>query len=278
VGSTAAIGSAHRNVGVLLLIIPKELAPNGRGECWINTGLGAEGIITDATAGTICRDSIIPYLKKKQYADAVNAGISGIEARLRGDVGLTTAVVEREAPRDSRRPFPWGILLASLGGLSAAIAAVVALLRRRRNKPRMCARCGRSMRKLDESADDAKLDVGQVVEEKIGSVDYDVWVCDCGEAQVVPHAKWFSSYSTCRECHRKTARHETISIRPATTVSSGLAQKRYDCKACRATWVEDVVLPIIVVTSSSSGGGGGSGGSSFGGSGATSGGGGGSSY
>src|SRR3954465_7106583 len=67
VGSMANIGSAHRNVGVLLLIVPKELAPNHRGECWINTGTGAEGILTDATVGTICRDSIIPHLRNRDY-------------------------------------------------------------------------------------------------------------------------------------------------------------------------------------------------------------------
>ena len=288
VGSTAAIGSAHRDVGVLLLIVPKELAPNGRGECWINTGLGAEGIITDASAGTLCRDSIIPYLRKKDYAGAVNAGIGGIEAKLRGDVGLTAPVVESEKAAekaaDSRRPFPKGIALSIVGGIVAAFASAVAVLQRRRNRPRVCPRCGKMMRKLDERADDAKLDAVQVVEETVGSVDYDVWVCECGESTVVPHVKWFSRYSVCRVCQRKTALSETVTIRSATTISSGLAEKRFACKPCGATWTEDIVLPIIVVASSSSGdgggdgGGGGGGGSSFGGSGATSGGGGGSSY
>ena len=281
VGSTAAIGSAHRNVGVLLLIVPKELAPNRRGECWINTGLGAEGVITDATAGTICRDSIIPYLKKKEYAAAVNAGIGGIEAKLRGDVALSAPVVEsaKQAP-DSRHPSRWPILLSVLGGVGAFAAGLGTLLWRR-NRPRICPRCGKTMRKLDENADDAKLDRGQVVEEEIGSVNYDVWVCSCGESTVVPHTSWFSRYSTCRECHRKTAESKSVTLRPATTISTGLAENRFTCKACGATWNEQVVLPIIVAASSSSGGGGGGGGgggSSFGGSGATSGGGGGGSY
>ncbi len=288
VGSSAAIGDAHRDIGVLLLIVPKELAPNGRGECWINTGLGVEGIITDATAGTICRDSIIPYLRKKDYAGAVNAGIGGIEVRLRGDVGLTSAapVEQRPVTSHSPRSFPWGIVLTSLGGLAGAIAVALRTLQRRRNRPRVCRRCGRTMRKLDEASDDAKLDRGQLVEEKIGSVDYDVWVCDCGESLVVPFAKWFSKYSICKECQRKAVQHETVTIQHATTLSTGLAQTRYTCKACGATWTEDVILPRIVPVSSSSrggggssgGGGGGGGGSSFGGSGATSGGGGGGSY
>ncbi len=285
VGSSAAIGSARRNVGVLLLIVPKELAPNGRGECWINTGLGAEGIITDATAGTICRDSIIPYLRKKEYAGAVNAGVGGIEAKLRGDVALSAPVVEREKivegekVADSRRSLPLLVWLSILGGIGGVTAAVAGFLRQRRNRPRVCPRCGKTMRRLDERSDDAKLDAGQVVEESIGSVDYDVWVCECGETTVVPHTAWFSSYSECRQCHRKAAHSETVTILPATTISSGLAENQFSCKACGATWSQQIVLPMIVaVSTSSGGGGGGGGGNSFGGSGATSGGGGGSSY
>jgi uncharacterized protein len=277
VGSSAAIGSAHRDVGVLLLIVPKELAPNHRGECWINTGLGAEGIITDATAGAICRDSVIPYLRNKDYSGAVNAGIGGIEARLQGDAGLTAEVVAAPAVVDTRRPFPWGIAL-SIGGVVGAIAAAFGIQRRRRYRPRVCARCGRTMRMLDEGSDDAKLEAGQVVEEDVGSVDYDVWVCDCGESMVVPHTSWLSGYSVCRVCNRKTVESETVTLRRATTMSTGLAEKRSACKACGATWSEDVVLPVIVpVSSSNSGGsggnggsggsGGGGGGSSFGGSG-----------
>lgn len=282
VGSMAAIGSARRDLGVLLLIVPKELAPNGRGECFINTGLGAEGIITDAIAASICRDSIIPHLRKKEYGDAVNAGVSGIEARLRGDAGLASAPAQpqlvAEPPSSSS---PVGGFVAVVVGLVSAVAAAVGIKQRRRYKPRVCPRCGHTMRMLDEQADDAKLVSGQVVEEQVGSVDYDVWVCDCGESTVVPHVKWFSSYSVCRECNRKTAASNTVTLQSATTVSSGLAEKRFRCKACGAAWKQTIVLPIIVPASSSSGGGGGGGGgggSSFGGSGSTSGGGGGSSY
>src|SRR4051812_27101604 len=156
VGSVAAIGSAHRDVGVLLLIVPKELAPNHRGECWINTGTGAEGIITDATAATICRDSIIPHLKNKDYAGAVGAGIAGLEAKLRGDAGLATPAparligkpdVDRSVDENSH-----GIEYF-LGGVVALFAAVFFGRRWLRYHRRKCPRCGKRMRRLDEKAD-----------------------------------------------------------------------------------------------------------------------------
>jgi uncharacterized protein len=282
VGSVAAIGSAHRDVGVLILIVPKELAPSHRGECWIASGTGAEGIITDATVGAICRDSIIPHLKNRDYAGAVGAGISALSARLRGDVGLTAAgsAIQIKNP-GSTSGSPSG---AFFGLIFAAVLAVIALIvgitRWARYRPRKCPHCGRTMRRLDEADDDSKLDQGERLEEKLGSVDYDVWTCQCGNSLVLPHRSWFSRYSECRKCQRRTAMHTRTTLIPATTLMAGMAEDRFTCKNCGETWTQQVVLPRIVVTSSSSGsgGGGGFGGSSFGGSGSTSGGGGGGSY
>ena len=136
------------------------------------------------------------------------------------------------------------------------------------------------MRRLDEKADDAALEAGQRVEEKIGSIDYDAWVCECGETKLIPYRKIFTKYSECQDCHRRAASSKRKTIRRATRTSTGTAEDRFTCKACGAAWVVTVVLPEISDSSSSSSGGGsgGGGGSSFGGSGSTSGGGGGGSY
>lgn len=280
VGSVATIGSAHRNVGELILIVPKELAPDGKGQCFIVTGMGSEGIITDAAAGAICRDSIIPHLRNKDYAGAVAAGIGGLEARLRRDEGLGAAQpgpgTSRSGPTNKSGIPP--IIPIGLAGVLALILGTIGTRRYLRNKPRICKRCGSTMRRLDEAADDAKLDGGQRLEEKLRSIDYDVWACDCGESLAIPYRKWFSKYSDCRKCGRRTASSNYYVVVPATTIAPGLAEKAFECRACNATWVDQVILPRITQSSSSGGGGGGGGGHSFGGSGATSGGGGGSSY
>jgi uncharacterized protein len=281
VGSVAAIGSAHRNVGVLLLIVPKELAPNKRGECWINPGTGAEGIITDATAAAICRDSIIPHLKTRDYPGAVGAGIAAIEGRLRGDVGLAEAPSsEIEKPGQTNPESTVAPLV--VGGILTLVLAVVGTMKWRRYHARKCPRCGRQMRRLSESDDRSHLDPGRRKEEELESVDYDVWVCDCGNELQLPYKATFTNYSNCRECGRRTAKAERTILSAATTVSSGMAEDRFTCSNCGATWTVTVVLPMISTSSSSgsshSGGGGGGGGDSFGGSGSDSGGGGGSSY
>jgi uncharacterized protein len=55
VGARAEIGEARRNAGTVILLVPRETSSDGRGYCRIETGMGAEGFITDAEAGAICR-------------------------------------------------------------------------------------------------------------------------------------------------------------------------------------------------------------------------------
>lgn len=279
VGSVAAIGSARRDVGVLILIVPKELAPDKRGQCYIAPGTGAEGIITDAASGTICRDAIIPLLKTRDHAGALLAGIEAIAARLTQDAGLADTnaaarVVELPPPTGW---FRWWYIPS---GIAMVVAWMYGVITARRRRPRSCPRCGRTMHRLGESDDDAFLEPGQVVEERVKSVDYDVWECDCGEHLVLPYKAFFTGYSTCRQCQRRTAKPKRTVLEHATTVSTGRARDTYRCKACEATWDVMVTLPIIVTSSGGSGGsgGGGGGGSSFGGSGSSSGAGGGGSY
>lgn len=287
VGSVDAIGSAHRNVGLLILIVPKEMAPDNRGHCFIITGTGSEGIITDATAGTTCRDAIIPRLRARDYAGAIGAGITALEAKLRGDSALTTApapvqtqrirssVATSEELESSKLP----IGAAAIAALGFLILGIRKWFRYRR---RDCPRCDNRMRRLDDDAEDAKLKREELLEEGLGSVDYDVWVCGCGETTVLPYRSWFSKYSECSACHRRTASSTRHVIYPATRTSSGRAEDRFSCKSCGSTWTVDIILPQLPTPSSSSSSGGGSGrsggGSSFGGSGSTSGGGGGGSY
>jgi uncharacterized protein len=57
VGAKADIGEARRNAGAVILLVPKETSAENRGYCRIETGMGAEGFITDAEAGSICREA-----------------------------------------------------------------------------------------------------------------------------------------------------------------------------------------------------------------------------
>ena len=79
--------------------------------------------------------------------------------------------------------WPMAILCILSAGLGL-IFYLLALWRYRywRTRRRICHRCGSKMHRLDEEKDNAYLNSAQDTEEKLGTVDYDVWLCDrCGE-------------------------------------------------------------------------------------------------
>ena len=281
IGSVDSIGSERRDLGALLLIVPKELAPSGMGDCYITTGIGAEGLITDANAGTICRETIVPFLVKRDYAGAVRAGIDAIAAELIS-IGAIEGGQARQAV-GSPNPGPSKGLtvgLVSLLALGGGGGGIVAWRKHKRRKPRLCPQGHGKMKLLDEKADDEALKFGQQKEESLKSVDYDVWACgECGERLVLRYKRWFTSYSECPECKFWTVKSKTRTLIPATTASGGLAETTRKCQHCGFSDTKQHATPRLTSSSSSSSGGSSSGGgSSFGGSGSSAGGGGGSRY
>jgi uncharacterized protein len=67
VGKIGNPGDPTRNAGAVILLVPKETNSSGRGQCFIATGQGTEGFITDATAGDICREAT-PAFMARDYA------------------------------------------------------------------------------------------------------------------------------------------------------------------------------------------------------------------
>lgn len=59
------IGNKEKNNGVLIMVKPKEI--DGRGEVFIETGYGMEGVLPDAIAKRIVENEIIPNFKNKDY-------------------------------------------------------------------------------------------------------------------------------------------------------------------------------------------------------------------
>jgi uncharacterized protein len=139
-----------------------------------------------------------------------------------------------------------------------------------RNAPRYNKLTGELMRKLSEAEEDEYLERGQIMEEEIGSVDYDVWVTPSGDDfLILKYEKYYSKFIKCPECGFKTYYlAQTKTIKRATTYSTGKRLKRHECKNCAYAKERIIILPKIQTSSgggSSSGGGGFGGGSSWGG-------------
>lgn len=70
VGKVGNPGDPTRNAGAVILLVPKETNSEGRGRCFILTGQGTEGFITDATAGDICREAT-PAFAQRDYSSGL---------------------------------------------------------------------------------------------------------------------------------------------------------------------------------------------------------------
>jgi uncharacterized protein len=156
-------------------------------------------------------------------------------------------------------------LLGLVGGLLGLSALRTFKAAKQRYAPRACSACGSPMSLLDDAKDDAFLEPGQRVEERLRSFDYDVWKCQCG-AQHVERQDDEGSAARCPSCGYQTEQCKSRRVlRSATEASSGLAEDHHHCAHCKAQRVEQVVLPRIQRSSSSSGSSSSRGGGSFGG-------------
>jgi uncharacterized protein len=82
------VGSRDRNAGVVVLVVPKETASDGRGRVRIETGRGVEGFITDGTAGDIQR-AATPYFERGDYDGAMTRSVAAIADRFASEFGVT---------------------------------------------------------------------------------------------------------------------------------------------------------------------------------------------
>lgn len=142
-----------------------------------------------------------------------------------------------------------------------------------RNAKRACPNCGEQMNKMDEVADNAYLTPAQDTEERLNSVDYDVWVCPrCNETDIIPFDNPNSPYTVCPRCGSKacTIVADRTVIHP-TVGKKGKGVRIYSCKNCgnRHERYYDIPqkqnTPPIIILPGGGGGGGGFSGGSFGG-------------
>jgi len=82
VGAKGGPGDFARNAGLVLLVVPKtERSTGNRGHCRLEVGNGAEGWMTDARAGSLCRSAIDRGFRSNDYERGVNYILSNISER-----------------------------------------------------------------------------------------------------------------------------------------------------------------------------------------------------
>lgn len=163
------------------------------------------------------------------------------------------------------------ILLAAFLSLGLGVPALLILrnrMRKARLHPRHCTNCGTAMRRLGEEEDNRYLTPAQDTEERINSVDYDVWLCpQCNNTEVIPYVNRQSAYTECPNCHGRTRALLTDrTVTPPTPMSDGRGVRTYSCRNCGWRKDEYYSIPkVVVMPTFRSGGGNGFGGGGFGG-------------
>ena len=267
------VGQKGRDNGIVVLWVPTQRAVQ------ISVGYGLEGILPDSRVGRVRDQTIFPAFRRGDFDAGMLAGIEALatmareEKDARGSTMSTTnpppngqRVVEGEPRRSvgGRKGVIFGSIGAGILALAGGAGGVATYQRRRK---RNCPNGHGDMVRLDERADDAHLDAGQQLEERLQSVNYDVWVCPtCQYVRIIPHRAWFSRYSKCNACGRRTLETQSRTLVRATTANSGIEEVTERCRNCAWTRTYRRTTPRVQTSSGSSGGFGGGGGGSGGGS------------
>jgi uncharacterized protein len=142
--------------------------------------------------------------------------------------GNTPSSSSSSGSSNNNVPLAVGGGTVGLGGLAVAGRAWM------RRRPRKCSKCSLPMTRLGDFEDDTKLTPGQRTEERVGSVDYDVWVCQAdGTTQIARHGKLFSRYKQCPSCGSKTKRSSKTTLVAATTSHGGSVRLDEWCSNCK---------------------------------------------
>jgi uncharacterized protein len=256
------IGSAATNNGVLVLLVMSKRRLE------IETGDGMDAALPSQWLADMQAASMVPRFKQKDFGGGLVDGVQAIvdhikaapgegtttqelhEYRSNGEVTApdaprtattTTATQQTSGPgpameygTDTSGPSTGALVGGSLGLLGLGGGSAALLLRRRR-KERTCEACApaRPMLPLGEIEDDQHLEAGQIAEERVGSVDYEVLVCPgCQVSRTLRHGKWFSGYHRCSGCLFKTMKSTSTTLVEATYDHGGQVQVTESCSNC----------------------------------------------
>lgn len=129
------------------------------------------------------------------------------------------------------------------------------LRQRYRDMIRFSGKTGEIMRKLSEEDEDEYLSRGQITEELVKSVDYDVWITDkSDDVLVLAYRPLFTKYSTCPKCHFKTyfKVYDRQIVAPSYS-SAGKGERKHECANCKHVDRKTYHIPRLRRTNRTSG-------------------------
>lgn len=122
IGEQWKVGQKSFDNGIVILIKPK--TTDSKGEVFIATGYGLEGVLTDAVCRRVIETDMIPYFRQDDYYNAVISALKTIMPIVSGEIS------ERSGSNGD------GVLASFLFlGFIVAFVIIIALLSKRKNGP-----------------------------------------------------------------------------------------------------------------------------------------------
>lgn len=260
------IGESDEDNGFLLF------AALGDRKIEIVLGKGLNTPANNQTSAEIMQGEIIPLLRAGDPGGALLAGTRAAARRILDvapPVAETTAPVlplaETESPMQAPEqapvtppPFvemaptrsapnpPRGFLVPVLAGLGL-IGGGYFLIR----APR-CRQCRIAMNLLEEHEDDAHLTPAERTEDRIGSINHEIWLCpQCGETRKKSWSGIFaeaSGYSRCASCGAKAARSTSWIVASPTYHIEGERRVETSCAHCHQQTSSSMTIARLVET------------------------------
>lgn len=181
-----------------------------------------------------------------------------------------------------RQSLPVYVIVSVFSLGAGLILLIIAWLIYRNNRlhTRRCSNCGGKMHRLSEEEDNARLSTSQDLEERLKTVDYDVWECpNCHHSETLAYKERQHRYQECPNCGTVAMGlvRDTVEKAP-TTRSEGIGTREYECLFCHHIKRDRYKIPkkedaaalaaaagMAAAASRRRGGGGGFGGGGFGG-------------
>ncbi|TXD39798.1 TPM domain-containing protein [Lujinxingia vulgaris] len=235
------VGKAEENNGLLIVLVSEERRLE------METGYGLEGVLTDGWLKVMQERDMVPRFREGNFAAGLTAGVFALDRRLRSEAnfGSHTTPGSRDpapepptkpAPTRSSQGTPWWVWLLGAGGIAGFVARARWL--------QTCPKCKSTMRILEEYEEDGYLHEGQETEEKIGSMNYDVYECEnCGVQRIHANSGWFSGYANCPECKNRTLASRDEILSHPTYDSTGRKRVTVDCAHCPYTHTYTTTIP-----------------------------------
>lgn len=189
------VGSPFRNNGILVLAAIKDRKAE------ILLGRGIDTTEQRRVAQQIMDSVMVPNFQAKDPGSALYEGARSCATRiflvsdLKAAPELPGAAEKRAIRKRYQRQknmIPWILGGLGLSGLGLVVGGRYWI----RYRPRDCEVCNDRRVLLDEVSDDEFLDPPERIEERIGSVDYDVWAClTCEEVVKIRYGKFWTRFS-----------------------------------------------------------------------------------